>query len=197
MEYTQEQVDKMVAEAVSKAKEGLYTKEDFDRKLTAEVDRRVETGIQKGLDTYKSKWEQEFQKKASMTAEELAQQKLQEEMKNIKSKESEITKRANLLDARDMLSGKVPKDYYDKFLNVLVTEDGDTTKQNVENFIDMFNSAKSDIEKNLKKEFTNVTPPGEGGDKVVSKKDFNTMSYMQKLEFKKNNPEQYKEFVSK
>ena len=94
MEYTQEQIDKIINDAQLEAKKGLFTEEDLTRRVTSEVDRRVETGIQKGLDTHKTKWEEEFTKQANMTAEELAKQKLDEQMKLITTKELEIKKKS-------------------------------------------------------------------------------------------------------
>ena len=45
LKFTQEQLDALINEKVSEKTKGLYTEDDFNRKLTAEVDRRVETGI--------------------------------------------------------------------------------------------------------------------------------------------------------
>ena len=81
MEYTQEELDKLVADKIAEATKGMYTEDDLQRKVTAEVDRRVESGIQKGLETQKKKWQEEFEKSATMTAEELAKKKLEEQEK--------------------------------------------------------------------------------------------------------------------
>lgn len=174
----------------------VYTEEEFNRKLTAEVDRRVESGIQKGLETHKEKWQRELEDRAKLTAEELAQKQIDEKAKELTSREKEIAKRANRIDARDMLSeANVPKAYYDKFLDVLISEDTETTTSNVNNFIEMFNSTKQDIETRLKSELSNVPKPNQGDPKPVSKKDFDSMSYAKKMEFKRDNPEMYKEFI--
>lgn len=197
MEYTQEQLDALISEAVTKATSGLYSEDDFNRKLTAEVDRRVETGIQKGLETQKNKWREEFEKTATLTAEELAQKKLEEQMKEISGKEAEIKKRSNLLDAKDMLaSADIPKTHYEKMLDVLVNENEELTKSNITNFIEVFNTTKTELETKIKSEFSKVPPPGGSGNTdPVTKEVFNKMPYGEKMKFKESNPEQYKEFI--
>lgn len=175
----------------------LFTEDEFNKKLTQEVDRRVESGIQKGLETQKQKWELELQEKAKMTAEEIAKKEFEEKLNGLTQKEKEIQKKANKIDAMDMLSeAQIPKSHYDKFLNMLVSDDSETTKANVQSFVEMFNSTKTEIETKVKSEFTNVPKPQVGmGDGVVTKSDFDKMSYADKLAFKQKNPEQFKEFM--
>lgn len=175
----------------------LFTEDEFNKKLTQEVDRRVESGIQKGLETQKQKWERELQEKAKMTAEEIAKKEFEEKLNGLTQKEKEIQKKANKIDAMDMLSeAQIPKSHYDKFLNMLISDDSETTKANVQSFVEMFNSTKTEIETKVKSEFTNVPKPQVGmGDGVVTKSDFDKMSYADKLAFKQKNPEQFKEFM--
>lgn len=193
MEFTKEQqehIDKLIAEKTR----GLYTKDDLDRQVTAEVDRRVESGIQKGLETHKNKWKEEFQQNAELTAEELAQKKLDEKMEEISRKESEINKKTNVLNARDMLTqAEIPKKQYEKMLDILVTDDGETTTENVTNFIETFNETKTEIESVIKKEYSIVGKPSVGGtnNKGVSKEDFEGMTYLEKVELKRTNEDLY------
>lgn len=195
-EFTQEQIDKMIADKVEEAKKGLFTEEDLNKKVTAEVDRRVESGIQKGLETQKQKWEREFAERAKLTAEELAKKDFEEKMSGITAKEQEISRKANLIDARDMLTeAQIPKANYDNFLSMLVTNDAEQTKKNVQNFIDVFNKTKSDIETKVKTELSKVPPPAKGEPKAVTKDDFKKMGYADKLKFKTEHPDLYKEFI--
>lgn len=196
-EYTQEQLEQLIAEKVAEARTGLFTEEDLNRKVTAEVDRRVESGIQKGLETQRQKWEQEFTEKAKMSAEERAKAEFEEQLKLVTSKEQEIKRRANQLEAKSMLAdADVPKSHYEKFIAMLVSDDEELTKSNVQNFIDMFNSTKSEIETKVKSEFSKVPPPNTGaGNEGVTKADFDKMGYADKMKFKMTNPEQYKEFI--
>lgn len=197
LKLTQEQIDAMIAEKVAEAKKGLFTEEDLQKKVTSEVDRRVESGIQKGLETYKTKWEQEAQERAKMTAEEIAQKELKEKLEGLSAKEREIQKKENLISAKDMLSSaNVPKSHYDKFIGMLVTDSPDTTTSNVQSFIDMFNATKSELETTLKSQMSNIKPPNTGdGDEVVTLDKFKKMGYAEKLKFKQTNPEMYAKFM--
>lgn len=191
-EYTQEQIDKMIADS----KKGLLTEEDVERKVTSEVDRRVQTGIQKGIETQREKWEREFSERAKLSAEELAKKDFESKLSELTAKEKEVIKKANKTDAKDFLTeAGIPKAHYDKFLDMLVTDDADTTKSNVDNFVSMFNTTKLDIETKLKSEMTKITPPSGGDNKTVSKTDFDKMTYSEKVAFKLAQPEMYKQFM--
>lgn len=197
MEFTPEQqahIDSLLAENTK----GLYSEDELNRRVTAEVDRRVESGIQKGLETHKSKWENEFREKAQLTAEELAQKELEERLNELSTREKEILKKSNTIDARDMLTNaQISKEHYEKFMNLLVSDDSESTVSNVQNFIDTFNTTKSEIESRLKKELSNVPAPqtNPSGDGVIGKEDFIKMSYSQKMEFKESNPDLFNKFI--
>ena len=192
MEYTQEQVDQMIAEA----KLGLYTEEDLQKKITSEVDRRVESGIQKGLETQKQKWEREYSERAKLTAEELAQKQLEEKMQELSSREKEISKKANRIEAKNILAeANIPKAHYEKFIDLLVNDDVETTMSNVQNFVDVFNSTKDDITNQIKSEYSNVPKPKTGANGTLTKDDFDKMGYGEKIKFKAENPDLYKEFM--
>lgn len=193
MEYTQEQVDQMIAEATK----GLFTQEELEKRVTSEVDRRVESGIKKGLETQKKKWEQEFSERAKLTAEELAKKDLEEKLKSFAEREREISRKANQLEAKSMLSeADIPKSHYENFIGILVTDDAEATKSNVQNFINMFNATKNDIETKVKSEYANVKKPKTGnGNGTITKEEFNKMGYADKLKFKQENPELYKDFI--
>jgi len=197
MEYTQEQLDQMMADAKVEAVKGLYTEDDLQKKVTSEVDRRVDSGIKTGVETQRVKWEQEFGAKAKLSAEELAKKELDEQIKGIGEKEQGINKRSNMLDAKDLLSeAKVPKAHYDKFINMLVTDDVEVTKSNVSNFITMFNTTREEIEAQVKLDGTKIPKPksGESND-VVTRDIFNKKTFAEKVAFKTTNPELYAEFM--
>lgn len=193
IKLTQEQLDNMIAEA----KKGLFNEEELTKRVTAEVDRRVETGIQKGLETQKSKWEKEYAEKANLSAEELAKKEFEEKLQGLSQKEKDIMKKSNELEAKSRLAeANIPKSHYEKFISVLVSDDATVTTANVDNFISMFNETKLDIETKLKKEGTKIVPPEQGKETgVVSKQDFDKMGYADKLKFKQTNPELYAKFM--
>lgn len=174
-----------------------YTEEEFQKALTKEVDRRVESGIQKGISTQRAKWEEEYQAKAQLTAEELAKKELEEKMQDLQGREAEINKRANRLSALDMLSeAGVPKTQREEALKLIVSSDKSVTDERVQSFINVFTNSKSEIETQIRSDLTKVTAPQVGGgDKVTSKADFDGMTYSERLEFKKSNPEEYKKFI--
>lgn len=169
MEFTTEQqayIDKLIDDKTAT----LYTKEELDRRVTSEVDRRVESGIQKGLETQKAKWEADYKIKAQLSAEEVAKLEVKEQLDEIARREAEINKRSNEINARDLLANaEIPKEDYDKFLGLLVSEDADLTTTNVTNFIDTFNTTKKNIETNIKKQLSNVEPPKSEPDKLGGK----------------------------
>lgn len=196
MDYTQEQLDALIAEKVAEAKKGLFTEEDLTKKVTAEVDRRVETGIQKGLETQKQKWEREQAERLKLSAEELAKKEFEEKLKEVSSKEKEIQRKANLLEAKNMLAeADIPKSKYEKVISVLVSDDETATKENVTSFITMFTETKQDLEAKLKEQMSNIKPPNTGTSGTLTKDDFKKMGYAERLKLKTENPELYKEFT--
>jgi hypothetical protein len=197
LNLTQEQLDALIADKISEAKRGLFTEEDLQRKVTSEVDRRVESGIQKGLETQKQKWERELAERAKLSAEELAKKDYEEKVQAVTAKEKEIQKRANLIDAKSMLTeASIPKSHYDKLIGLLVSDNEDVTRANVQNFIDMFNVTKTEIETKVKSEFTKIPTPNQGrGNDTPTKQDFDKMSFSEKVKFKSSNPDLYKQFT--
>lgn len=199
MEYTQEQIDKMIADAKAEATKGLFTKEDLEKEVTREVDRRVETGIQKGIETAHSKWQEEADRKAKLTAEQLAEEKLQEQLGNITARETELNVRANKLDALSKLStAGVPQSYYEKLLGNLINGDADVTSANVDNLIEVYTTTKTQIEADIKAKMANVAPPAGGGahDGEMTKEKFSKLSYSDKLELKSSKPEVFKAMMA-
>lgn len=197
MEYTQEQLDALIAERLAEATKGLLTEEEVAKRVTAEVDRRVEKGIQKGVETQKAKWEKELGEKAKLTAEELAQKEIQEKLAEVTAKEREIQRKANQLEAMQLLAeAEVPKSHYEKMIGVLVSEDAEATKGNIANFIDVFKATKIETESKVKAELGHVANPKQGtSDKPIDKEAFNKMGYADKLKLKTENPELYKKLI--
>lgn len=192
-EYTDEQI----AQLLSDAKKGMLTQEEHQRELQREVDRRVESGIQKGLETHAEKIRREAEEKATMTAEERAKKEISEKEKTLIAREKEILKKTNELEAQNMLiSANIPKEQYSKLLGVFVNEDSEVTKTNVQNFIEVFNATKTDVETKVRSEFSKLPPPSSGGNTTLSKSDFDKMSYVQKVELKTKQPELYKQFMT-
>lgn len=201
MEFTAEQqaeIKRQIDEAVANATANMYSQDEFDRKLQAEVDRRVETGIQKGIETKRKKWEEEYKANANLTAEQLAEKKVNEQLENLSKREQELARKANRIEAMSKLSeADVPKTYYEKLLDNVISSDETVTMQNVETLIDTYSSTKKSLEEAIRSELSKVTPPpaGKGGGTEVTKEKFNQMSFAEKAQFKAENPEKFKEFI--
>ena len=188
-EFTQEQVDAMVAE---KAKE-------IAREKQIEFDKKVESAIQKGIETQRTKWENDFSVKANLSAEEKAKRELEEKEQAIAQRERDLKKQSNKLSALEMLtSAQIPQAQYENSIHMLVSDDDVTTRSNVKNFIDIIAQTKSETEARLKAEFSKITQPNtnpDGKEKAISKQDFDKMGYAQKAKFKVDNPELFKQFM--
>ena len=194
MEYTQEQIDKMLLDAGTAASKGLFTQKEMD----TEADRRVESGIQKGLGTAKDKWLEDFKKEQNLTADELAATKLKEKMDDLNGRESELSKRSNLLDAKDKLTeAKVPAKAYGEFINSMVVADAEMTTANVQNFINMYAGTLADIEVKVKAELSHVTPPpnDQNNDGPMTADKFKALGYAEKVAFKASNRAEYDKFM--
>lgn len=195
-EFTQEQLDALISEKISEAKKGLFSEEELNKRVTSEVDRRVESGIQKGIETHKKKWEEEYSQRAKLTAEELAQKELEDKLAQLNSKEKEILLKSNKIDAIYKLSeANVPKSHYDNFIGMLVTDNAESTSANIENFINMYKSTRTDIETKIKEQFSTIPAPTKANNGEITKEKFDKMGYAEKIKFKSENPELYKQFI--
>jgi len=198
MEYTQEQYDKAIADAKAEAVNGLYTKDDLEKEVQKESDRRVESGIKKGLETQKAKWQDEYDRKNKLSAEELAKEQVAEQMKVLEDKQKELGLKENRLGAISKLAkANVPEAYYSKLIDNLINPDAGLTDANVDNLIDVYTSAKSSIEAEVKAKLAKVTPPDDQNNNngAVNKESFKTMGYAEKVALKQKDPELYKQLI--
>jgi alanyl-tRNA synthetase len=188
MEYTDEQIkDMMQRESDRRVTEALQTQK---AKLEAEKLAAVEAEAERVR--------KETLEKATLSAEELAQKQLEEKMKEITGKEAAISKKANLLTAKELLTeAGIPKTKYEKMLEVMVSDNAEMTTNTVNQFISVYNETKTEIESALRTELSKVPPPASGGGGAeITKDDFAKMPYAQKLDLKTTNPELYKTFMS-
>lgn len=191
-EYTQEQLDALIEQATKKATDGLYTQ----AQLQSEVDRRVESGIQKGVDTQRQKWEQEYAKTLNLSAEERAKQQLAEKEAEISNREKEVMLKANKLSAKELLGeANIPSSHYSKFLDSLISDNQELTEVNIATFVETYNAIKVETENKIKTEYLKVKSPEQGGASGITKEVFDKMSYTDKLKLKTENLELYKEFT--
>lgn len=198
MDYTQDQIDKLIADSTSEATKDLLTQSEFDKKLTSEVDRRVESGITKGMVTQRAKLEKEISEKAKLSAEELANKEFADRLAELELQEFAVKKQANKLSAKAMLSDKgIPKSAYDKIIDTLVIDDETVTNTNVANFIELFEEMKLEVTTSVKAEQSKIpSPPNKSGKgESLDKGGFAKLGYRERLQFKLENPEAYKQLI--
>jgi len=191
--FTKEELTEAIDNAVQKATKGMYSEEDFQQKLQSEVDRRVQSGIEKGVNTQLEKWKQEQE----LTAEELAQKKIEERQSELDNISKKLSQKENRLKAINQFSeAGIGKDDYDGMLDLLIDSDPEVTSTKVSTYIDKITSAKSRLEQSLKEKYSKVpSPTSNSGEEGLTKDKFNKMSYSEKIELKNNQPDVYKTFV--
>lgn len=83
----------------------------------------------------------------------------------------------------------------DQILNMVTTDDSDTTYENAKAIIDLINSTRE----SAKKDFLKGTPPkvNDGKTPKVTKKSLSQMSVIEIAQLKKNDPEKYAEMARK
>lgn len=188
MEYTDEQISAMLQrEADKRVTEALQT-----AKLKFEADKEI------ALQAERERVKKETLEAATLSAEELARKQFEEQVKAVNAKETEISKKQNLLTAKELLAeAGIPKSKYDKMLGVMVSDNPDSTVTNVNQFIAMFTETKTEIETAIRTELSKVPHPNTGsGGTDITKESFTKMGYAQKLELKQTNPELYKTFMT-
>lgn len=190
MEYTKEQVEQMIADAMK----DTMPKADFDKELAKEVDRRVN----QALDTHKSKWQEEAERKAKMSAEELAKEQMARMQSELDARAKEIALKQSRVSAIEKLnSAGLTKAQYEDFLDVLVKDDEEVTIQLVDKFTTKIKSMEQDIESKVKESLAKVPPPGSGGQGKgeVTSETFAKMSYSEKAALKAENPELFTQLM--
>ena len=181
-----------------------YTQEQVDAMLQKEGDRRVT----QALETAKSKFESQlsveiegarakWQAEQTMTAEELAKTQLAEAEKALLARQRELDLKTNDLTAKALLAeAGIPKAQYEKMIGVLVSDNTETTQANITNFIGMFNETKTTLETNIRTELSKVPSPTTPVSTEINKESFAKMKYDEKLKFKAENPELFRQLMS-
>lgn len=184
-----------------------YTDEQLAALIQSESDKRVTQALEtrnkkfqdelaKAIADEREKVRLELEENAKLSAQEKADKELQKKMADLAKRENELSIHTNQIYAREQFANAgISKDVYEKMMSVLVGADADVTKHNVENFIGVFSNTKSQIETDIKKQYSNVKPPASGGSAEVTKDDFMKMGYAEKMKFKESNPELYKAFI--
>lgn len=168
--YTQEQVDQMRREWQSK------------------TDQRVTTAI----DTTKAKLQEQFNverqsyEAQNLTTEEqikLLNQKIQDMERNAKVKDNLINITQDFTNSGITVTSELTS-----ILENVVTDDYDRSKGIVDNLLAYITGEKAKLDETYNKKMSTIPKPKQSN-KIITKDDFDKMSYQEKLEFKNNNPE--------
>ena len=140
--------------------EKKYTDEDVDKiinqkyaKLKADAEKEVEQA------------KKEAEKLASMNAKE----KLEHEKKKLEEELETLRREKNRNEMKDVavnMLGEKNITLGNDLVNILVTDEAETTKDNVENFIGLFNTA---VDKEVTERLKSPTPKRMGGGKMTKK----------------------------
>lgn len=150
-ETTAEQVEE------TKAPELKYTDEDVNKIVAKKIAKERERAKAEA---------DEAARLAAMTEQERTAAELKKALDEVEALRAEKARNEMRTTARKMLSdASVPVS--DELLNVLVTNDADTTKAAVENFAAMF---RAELDKAVKKTLGGE-PPKVGGTKTLTKED--------------------------
>lgn len=168
--------------------EGYVSQSDYDRKVNEISQKSIKD---------EKEIEKRIRKEIEDDAKKTAEEKAQDILNKVATKERDIALRENKLNAIEKLTkANVPKEQIESLLSILVTDKIEETDSKLENFLKVFNS----LENSIKETLANGTPPpnGAGGSapQTKTKKDFDAMSYEEQIEFKQENPDLFKKFLS-
>lgn len=164
-----------------------FTQDEVDSIVKKRLDRALKDK-QKEIDDAKS----EAVKYAKMNKDEKQQHDLEKAQADAKKAREDLA-RYQLRDAtRQQIidSGYTPTD---EDIDMVVTGDAETTKNNTQSFLTMVERIRNSVRNDLLK---GNTPKG-GGLPVKKQKSLNDMSLMERVKLRNEDPQHYRELVSK
>ena len=175
--FTQEDIDNM--------------QKDWEKKLQAETDRRVNQALEKKQAEFQQKLESEkseAQRLASMSAEEKKQEELSKKEKELAERESKI-KRLELESQTktEMATQGLPVE----FTSYVMADDAETIKANIGEFKTAWEQAIEKAVEDKLKGHTPKTATKQSG-LSITKEQFAKMTYAQKMDIYNADPELYK-----
>lgn len=172
------------------------TPEELQKKIESESDRKLE----KALKTAREKWEKEFQEKLEQEKKEaerlakLSEKERKEE--ELAKREQELQERLRQLELKELKAEAVAdlnkKGLPAEFADFLLAENAEKTLENINNFKKAFDEA---VNKAVKDKLRQETPKAGDSNVELSKERFRNMSYLEKVELKRNNPELYNQLA--
>lgn len=123
-------------------------------------------------------------------------EKLQAELDKAKETQANYNKELSRLRAKEIFvtAGLTETDYA-SILDVVVSEDEETTKTRAKSMVDLIAAQKAAAEKAIKAELLKGTPkPKSGeGDTGITKEQFEKMNWKERTELKQKDPELFKQ----
>lgn len=166
-----------------------YTREEVERLLQQEGDRRVTAALKKA-EAKRSEAVREAQKLATMNDDEKARYQLEQRQKELDEREERLAVAENTAEATKILAEKGIRTGLVQFV---VAADAQTMMDNINTLEKEFKaSVKAEVEKRL----AGTTPRRNlPPDQSIDKAAFGRMTVMQQQELYKQNPELYKQLT--
>lgn len=162
-----------------------YTQEEVDALLQQEGDRRVTQALKKQAEKNEAKV-REAEKLARMNEQEKYEYTLQQREQAIAEKERELALMENKNEASKILA---EKGISLQLVDFVVAEDAETMNSNIQLLDQAFKtSVRAEVEKRLASKTPKQNLPL---NESVTKDDFRKMSYEERVELKRNNPDIY------
>lgn len=135
----------------------------------------------------------------NMTADEKAKEELEQLKKDKEMVARQLSEIAveKILAQNNISIENYGEEEYKNLVNDLISDTVDNSSIKANNFIKIFNKQKEIVEKETTSNLLKNTPAPNTGtdDNVITKEDFDKMTYTQMLDFMKENPELYKEYT--
>lgn len=136
----------------------------------------------------------------NMTADEKAKEELEQLKKDKETVARQLSEIAveKILAQNSINIETYGEEEYKNLVNDLISDTVDNSSIKANNFVKIFNKQKEIIEKETTSNLLKNTPApktGTDNDKVITKEDFDKMTYSQMMDFMKESPELYKEYT--
>ena len=135
----------------------------------------------------------------NMTEDEKAKEELEKLRKDKELVARQLSEIAveKILTKNGISSENYGEEEYKNLINDLISDSVDNSSNKANNFVKILNKQKDFVEKETTSKLLKNTPSPQTGadDKVVTKEDFDKMTYSEMMNFMKESPELYKEYI--
>ena len=135
----------------------------------------------------------------NMTDDEKAKEELEKLRKDKELVARQLSEIAveKILTKNNITSENYGEEEYKNLVNDLISDTVDNSSNKANNFVKILNKQKDFVEKETTSKLLKNTPSPQTGadDKVVTKEDFDKMTYSEMMNFMKESPELYKEYM--